>query len=481
MKNLFKVLSLSAIVALFATSCHECPEPEECMLEHMPTTAPTLTLTAGDVTSESISFTITPVDAASVRYIVSANTDALDASAQPTAEDLFNKASQHYGTPADASASDIYFVEGLEMGSDYTVYAAAKNNIGYSELQSLTMTTTIPEPSFSFEIVDVKASSFAIVATVSNIGKIAYIVSTSDEELSAEDIFNNGTELAIDGETLRAEIKGLKPSTQYFVHIAYADLTNGNAQKDVKDATTAEQPAPKVGDYYYADGSWSSELNIEANPIGVIFYLGKHETDTTEYTLKDGQTAMEEFHGYVVAALDATYDAASGSYNKVAWGWQSSWTDDANGTSTSTADFLGYANSQEVLADANGTLTDSSDDNYPAFYYAMVKHEENYAAPETSSGWFLPSAYQLLYIWEEFDPEYEEDALIDNKLAALGEAGLGTKMYVTGGEYWSSTERSGNAESQAMYVIFDYSSLNPGRIDYWYKSYEMRVRPMLAF
>ena len=236
-----------------------------------------------------------------------------------------------------------------------------------------------------------------------------------------------------------------------------------------------------MGDYYYADGSWSSELDVTSNPIGVIFYLGKHETDTTTYTQKDGATPMEEFHGYVVAAYDATYDAATGNNNGVAWGWQTSWTHDANGTSTSTSDFLGYANSKEVLADANGTLTDDKTNNYPAFYYAMVKQDELYAAPAESSGWFLPSAGQLKYIWDTFNPTSATDALIDNKLAALAEAKCGAKMYAADAEYWSSTERSGNAESQSMYVVFDESNWNPGYIDYWNKTYEMRVRAMLAF
>jgi hypothetical protein len=223
-------------------------------------------------------------------------------------------------------------------------------------------------------------------------------------------------------------------------------------------------------------------LIADANPIGVIFYLGKHDTDTTTYTQKDGVTALGEFHGYVVAAWDATYNPVSGNNDGVEWGIYDSWADPTPGVSSKTSDFLGYANSLAIKAAANGTLSDNADTNYPAFYYAMDLYEMNIAAPATSSGWFLPSIYQIQYIWDTFNPESATDALIDNKLAALAELGLGAKMYVTDSEYWSSTERVSSGSSyQSMYFNFDYSSFNPGFSSYSNKYDELRVRAMLAF
>lgn len=475
MKKIFaKFMFVGAIVALMTTACSE-PVAEECTREHVPTVVPTLTLETAEATSESISFTLTPTDAASVRYYVAKAMGG----GEVTAELLFDKASDYYGTPADAAMADTYTVAGLDLGTEYMVYAAAKNNIGLSELQSLAITTLIPEMTLNAALGEIKANKVSFSFEATNALRVAYIVAT--EAQTAESIFANGTVCEeADGEHNHS-VGGLKPSTDYTLYVAAYNLADGDPQVKSFAFTTLEQPAPQVGDYYYADGSWSSELDVTSNPIGVIFYLGKHETDTTTYTQKDGATPMEEFHGYVVAAYDATYDAATGNNNGVAWGWQTSWTDDANGTSTSTSDFLGYANSKEVLADANGTLTDNNTDNYPAFYYAMVKQDELYAAPAESSGWFLPSAGQLKYIWDTFNPTSAPDAIIDNKLAALAEAQCGAKMYAADAEYWSSTERSGNAESQSMYVVFDSSNWNPGYIDYWNKTYEMRVRAMLAF
>ena len=478
-KTMKKLMLYFGVVVTLLMSVVACTksEAEECQLEHAATVAPTLELTAAEVTSESLSFTLNPTDAASLRYCVVEASDVT-----PTAENLFDKSSSFYGTPADAAMADTYTVAGLALGTEYTVYAAAKNNIGLSELQSLTLTTLIPEAKLVIEVNNIKSNAFTLKVTTENVGKASVLITTPDaaNAVTAENVFENGDEIVAADGVVEYTLKGLKPSTEYVVFVAATDLTMDNAQLASESFTTLEQPAPKVGDYYYADGTWSSELDATANPIGVIFYLGKHATDTTAYTTKEG-VALEEFHGYVVAAFDATYDPTTGTNAEVAWGWQDSWTDDANGTSTSTQDFLGYANSKEVLKDANYVLTDNANDNYPAFYYAMVKQEELHAAPGTSSGWFLPSAYQLKYIWDTFNPESSEDALIDNKLAALAELGLGAKMYVMDAEYWSSTERSGSAENYAHYVIFDYSNMNPGRIDYWYKYYAMRVRPMLAF
>ena len=150
MKRLFTVLALAG---LFFSSCKEIVEVEkivekecdkqhyeDCDKEHLPEVAPTLAIASGEATVESLSFVLTPELAAAVRYSV-VKADA----ALPTAEDLFNQKSENYGTPADATLEDEYTVSGLQLGTDYTVVAAARNNIGYSEVATLSMTTLIPE------------------------------------------------------------------------------------------------------------------------------------------------------------------------------------------------------------------------------------------------------------------------------------------------------------------------------------------------
>ena len=70
-----------------------------------------------------------------------------------------------------------------------------------------------------------------------------------------------------------------------------------------------EVVAPRIGDIYYSDGTWSTNLKEGATPIGIVFRVGI-ASDMSDreafYTKKDGVTPFDEFHGYVVALRDAT-------------------------------------------------------------------------------------------------------------------------------------------------------------------------------
>lgn len=64
-----------------------------------------------------------------------------------------------------------------------------------------------------------------------------------------------------------------------------------------------EVVAPRIGDIYYSDGTWSTKLKEDATPIGIVFRVGIADdmNDRKEfYTKKDGVTPFDEFHGYVV-------------------------------------------------------------------------------------------------------------------------------------------------------------------------------------
>ena len=119
------------------------------------------------------------------------------------------------------------------------------------------------------------------------------------------------------------------------------------------ETATPEQPAaPRIGDFYYADGTWSTALKAEGTPIGIVFYVGE-ATDFGDhaayYKQKDGTTPLGEFHGYVVALNDATY--FDGEQHTVWWSAYNS-NDEGMGCSTTTTDFLGYTNSRSIVTNA---------------------------------------------------------------------------------------------------------------------------------
>lgn len=50
-----------------------------------------------------------------------------------------------------------------------------------------------------------------------------------------------------------------------------------------KVTVTLPEPA-SVGDYYYSDGTYSSELNPSKECIGVVFHVNQHENDRSDYS-----------------------------------------------------------------------------------------------------------------------------------------------------------------------------------------------------
>lgn len=247
-----------------------------------------------------------------------------------------------------------------------------------------------------------------------------------------------------------------------------------------------EAVAPRIGDYYYSDGSWSTQLKDGLTPVGIVFRVGiaSDQNDREAYyTQKDGKTPLGEFHGYVVALKDATDIDGN---NEGVWWSAFDGSFEGTGASTNTTDFLGYTNTQSIVETAihdKGELT-SSTNNYPAAYFATIAYEKACPAPASSSGWFLPSAGQLEYIFDKvyFDEDKSGRACVENSLAALDEK-TAAPMYTSDSEYWTSTEKldSYGTSTWAYYFSFDSSQFNPGFTADYRKNSEMRVRSVLAF
>ncbi|MDE7119902.1 MAG: hypothetical protein K2O10_04770 [Muribaculaceae bacterium] len=257
--------------------------------------------------------------------------------------------------------------------------------------------------------------------------------------------------------------------------------------KAVFEIAGAPQAAPRLGDFYYSDGTWSTTLvnRDGAEPIGVIFYVGLGTGDNKSfYKVKDGSAAMSEFHGYVVALRDATY--VNGEHNPAAWkAGNFDGSDTGCGCSISLTDFCGYTNTLSIRNRASRDFGGLSATNMAAAYHATESFEAQVPAPAQSSGWFMPSAGQLKYIWDSvyFEPNGNPDGPhVEKSLLQLAQQG-GMPMYTRGAEYWSSTEwyDSSGKSYRAYYVSFDESDFSPGYATWYNKNANMRVRAILAF
>ena len=252
------------------------------------------------------------------------------------------------------------------------------------------------------------------------------------------------------------------------------------------DKSEADVVAPRIGDIYYSDGTWSSKPKDGATPIGVVFRVGiaSDASDRASYYMqKDGTTPLAEFHGYVVALKDATADGES---NDGVWWSAFDSSFEGTGASTNSTDFLGYTNTQAIVETAmrdKGELS-ASTNNYPAAYYATVVYEQACPAPQTSTGWYLPSAGQMEYMFDRvyFDEDGSGRSCLENTFKTLGED-VASPMYASGSEYWTSTEKvdSYGTSTWAYYFSFDSSMMKPGFTADYRKNAEMRVRSVLAF
>lgn len=204
----------------------------------------------------------------------------------------------------------------------------------------------------------------------------------------------------------------------------------------------------QVGDYYYADGSIcpGDMENIPSNGcVGVIFSV---ETSATDQSLKWS-------HGYVIALKNT--NGKVGAYSK----WGAGDLDDNKLT----------INSQ--LTDMNGLTISNELSESDA-----VKAAKAYTVtiPESTSGWYLPSAAQLAAFLNNMcsndgwafnetnaydngiDQEKKVSALqsIEPKFSKVGGYLLNTNTYssapgadVTSDRWWSTTEVS-SAQSWAL-------------------------------
>ena len=192
----------------------------------------------------------------------------------------------------------------------------------------------------------------------------------------------------------------------------------------------------KLGDYYYADGTWSDgglrklypDGKYEAETItpssgkrtiGIVIYAGRHATDNSDYTkalTEGGPTISGNVNGYAMAITDATEQT-----DRPAWligpGGAGDYIYDLDSyVSTNQYAWNGYANCLAI----HNFVKDHADEGFEMRHFQAAWVCEIYGyrnwnydgsvngndygwqqslkAPAGTSGWFLPSVGQLAYM-----------------------------------------------------------------------------------
>lgn len=248
-----------------------------------------------------------------------------------------------------------------------------------------------------------------------------------------------------EGQSLTVNVKDGDPVTLQTSQIESITFT---------DNLSSHHDAPKIGDFYYADGTWSSEIDYSKNPIGIVFYTG--DPTAEDPVLKADFPNCN--HGLVVSAFAAEtgciwqndFQAFGSAVGK--WitanltGYIS--TDSRYNEDGIRNSILGYNNTKAIRAfnSINTSYTVVPVEKIAAF-------EAEHSAPASSSGWYVPSVKELfLLINGEMDNAEVLDAtrshtnitVVDNALSYIIGANL---IYNSQWAYniWASTEFGGYA------------------------------------
>ena len=182
---------------------------------------------------------------------------------------------------------------------------------------------------------------------------------------------------------------------------------------DEPDDPTADLPAPKVGDYYYSDGTWSDggliSINLDGTNavwsatrpapvegktvIGIVFC-------TDPNRIADSEKERGYTHGYVIGLRNITDPNKKNYASYPESVWFCSQYAELNElvqvnqvckiASSCYNNILGYTETK--------TLLDKNDpewyyDDIPMFWYGTSAYPLE--APSSSSGWFIPSVGQV--------------------------------------------------------------------------------------
>ena len=169
-----------------------------------------------------------------------------------------------------------------------------------------------------------------------------------------------------------------------------------NYSSVISDVTLDLDKYVQAGDYYYSDGTWTPETPSVSNSgsptaIGVVFYAGAGTDDDISHYSGSGLTG--KIHGYAVAAkdlLNGSMTSYGGKLPKV-----SSYLQDydvpeiANNNNSS---YNGYSVTKIIK---ESYIPKTTMYEFPAFAACATYHSSVQAAPNNSSGWYLPSAAML--------------------------------------------------------------------------------------
>lgn len=187
--------------------------------------------------------------------------------------------------------------------------------------------------------------------------------------------------------------------------IASGKLMEGGV---VDPGTDPEDPTPmadpNVGDYFFIDGTWSSELTDanKANCVGIVYAVGAKEGDNiSNYPDSEGKSikgyvmALKNIDTKVYGMTDGVHSISNRPYQ---YRHNSKKLDETvqlfEGVKPDKTNFTGYAKTNDLLASAQFTAH-AIDWSYPMLQVWVTWKQETATKPKNASTWYIPSVAQL--------------------------------------------------------------------------------------
>lgn len=225
--------------------------------------------------------------------------------------------------------------------------------------------------------------------------------------------------------------------------------------------------------------------------VGIVTYVGQNSQDISIYETKalpDGTKAFPDgrCHGYVVALSDVLPEVLGENLETIAWspdaGDDTKWHTKYVGTRRDYRDWSGYSNHNIIKGIYNGNDT-NFEKYFPAAYYCDKygdKEKKNdlknvcFAAPQNTSGWFLPSSAMFKYAMQNPILNERFTTIKDNISNNNWNIGIWQNMNSEDSGYWGSNE---SVLSGYAHVASTYASAKT----FATTTSKFRVRAFLAF
>lgn len=169
-------------------------------------------------------------------------------------------------------------------------------------------------------------------------------------------------------------------------------VPSGQAQKSATCTLVINEATVEinVGDYYYSDGTWSSELDPSKTVIGVVFARA-NSASSDALLAKDYPGCV---HGLVLSTEEYVYSCTKnrGWLRADLINWMSQ-----NGYNQWLVDdkYCGYNNTHGLLA-LNAANVSSNDDVIHVYHVdAVLEHRAKVQSPAGASAWYMPSYLEI--------------------------------------------------------------------------------------